>query len=363
MYDSHNGGYGKITVQRAFEVSTNVGVSKIINSSYVKDPQKFVDRLHSMNLNNKLDLEIAGEGVAEIKNVNNPTWSGVSLPWMSIGYETRLTPMQILTFYNAVANNGKMVKPMFVKEIRKRGKLAKRFKTIVLNEAICSQQTIGFAQKMLEGVVENGTAINLKNASYKIAGKTGTAQIANKLYGYRGKLSYQASFVGYFPADNPKYSCIVVVNAPSNNVYYGNLVAGPIFKEIADKVYATNLDIHKPIDFETHLAKNSVPYSKHGYYHDLNKVFEGLHIAMDNKAKNKEWVSTKTGEKNVELNDINYVLGLTPNVIGMGLQDASYLLENKGYTVHVKGRGMVKKQSIPSGARIEKGNIILLELS
>lgn len=363
MYDSHKGGYGKITVQRAFEVSTNVGVSKLINSSYAKNPQKFIDRLNSMNLNNQLNLEIPGEGKPKIKNANDPGWSGVSLPWMSIGYETRLTPMQILTFYNAVANNGKMVKPMFVKEIKQRGKVVKRFKTEILNDAICSKKTIDNAQRMLEGVVENGTAINLKNASYKIAGKTGTAQIANDKYGYKGKLSHQASFVGYFPADKPKYSCIVVVNAPSNNVYYGNLVAGPIFKEIADKVYATNLDIHKPIDFEPHLAKTSVPYSKHGYYNDLKKVFETLQIALDNKAQTKEWVRTSTTEKHVEIYDINYTSGLTPNVIGMGLQDASYLLENKGYSVRVTGRGMVKRQSVPAGTRIEKGNIILLELA
>ncbi|HET6245580.1 MAG: transpeptidase family protein [Bacteroidetes bacterium] len=363
MYDSHKGGYGKITVQRAFEVSTNVGVSKLINSSYAKNPQKFIDRLNSMNLNNQLNLEIPGEGKPKIKNANDPGWSGVSLPWMSIGYETRLTPTQILTFYNAVANNGKMVKPMFVKEIKQRGKVVKRFKTEILNDAICSKKTIDNAQRMLEGVVENGTAINLKNASYKIAGKTGTAQIANDKYGYKGKLSHQASFVGYFPADKPKYSCIVVVNAPSNNVYYGNLVAGPIFKEIADKVYATNLDIHKPIDFEPHLAKTSVPYSKHGYYNDLKKVFETLQIALDNKAQTKEWVRTSTTEKHVEIYDINYTSGLTPNVIGMGLQDASYLLENKGYSVRVTGRGMVKRQSVPAGTRIEKGNIILLELA
>ena len=365
MYDSHKGGYGKITVQRSFEVSSNVGISKIINSNYIKHPQKFIDRLKSMSLNQSLNLEISGEGKPKIKDVSDPSWSGVSLPWISIGYESRLTPMQILTFYNAVANDGKMVKPLFVKEIRKRGRVVKKINVKVLNEAICSQQTISRAQKMLEGVIENGTAINLKNASYKIAGKTGTVQIANEKYGYKyqAKVSYQASFVGYFPADNPKYSCIVVVNAPSNNVYYGNLVAGPIFKEIADKVYATNLDIHKPIDFDPHLAKSALPYSKSGYYKDLAKVFEGLQIEVVDKTLSKEWARTSTMEKNVELMDIRYKADITPNVIGMGLKDAAYLLENKGFSVKASGRGTVKKQSIAAGTRIEKGNVILLELS
>jgi cell division protein FtsI (penicillin-binding protein 3) len=366
LYDSHQGGYGKISVKRAFEVSTNVGISKIVHGNYAKQPQKFVDRLKKMNLNDALGLEIPGEGNPKIKDVTDPTWSGVTLPWMSIGYEVRQTPLQILTFYNAIANNGKMVRPMFVKEIRKRGRVVKKMKTQVINDKICSKKTLEKARQMLEGVVENGTANNLKHANYKIAGKTGTAQIANANRAYRveGKVSYQASFVGYFPADNPKYSCIVVVNAPSNNVYYGNLVAGPIFKEIADKVYSTNLEIHKPLMLESPLLSRSpIPYSKNGYYHDLEKVFKGLNVATVSKSETKEWVKTSTGIKEVELNDLKMAAGLTPNVMGMGLQDATYILENNGYVVRVVGRGMVKRQSVMPGERIFKGNLIVLELS
>ena len=365
MRDSHKGGYGKISVQKAFEVSSNVGISKIINSNFSKNPQKFVDKLYKMNLNTPLGLEITGEGMPKIKNTKDNAWSGVTLPWMSIGYEISMTPLQILTFYNAVANDGKMVKPMFVKEIQKRGKVVKVIPTTVINDAICSKETIQKAKQMLEGVVENGTATNLKNARYKIAGKTGTAQIANDKYGYKydAKISYQASFVGYFPADNPKYSCIVVVNAPSNNVYYGNLVAGPIFKEIADKVHSTNLDIHKELKVEQHLASSAIPLSKNGYYKDLQTVFNGLNITTRNKVENPEWVNTLTNEKEVEIIKANISEGLIPDVKGMGAKDATYLLENKGLVVKVNGRGIIKNQSLPPGMRIEKGDIIVLELS
>ncbi|MDC1204202.1 penicillin-binding protein 2, partial [Salibacteraceae bacterium] len=217
MYDSRVGGYGKITIKRAFEVSSNIAVARTISENYRSNPQKFIDRLYKMNLHQKLGIEIYGEGEPRIKSANDPTWSGISLPWISHGYEVSLTPLQILTFYNAVANDGKMVKPRFVKEIRKIGVPIKTFGPEVINPAICSKATIEKAKAMLEGVVQQGTATNLKNANFKIAGKTGTAQIYNAKTGYKTdkQVSYQASFVGYFPANNPMYSCIVVVNAPS----------------------------------------------------------------------------------------------------------------------------------------------------
>ncbi|MCK4748326.1 MAG: penicillin-binding protein 2, partial [Bacteroidales bacterium] len=229
LEDSGSKGLGKITVQHAFEASSNVGISQIVNESYKKKPEQFINRLYKMGLNRKLGLEIKGEGKPEIKYTDSELWSGLSLPWMSIGYEVRMTPMQILAFYNAVANDGKLVKPIFVEEMRSHGKTVKRFGTEILNNHICSRETLGYIKEMLEGVVENGSARNLANSQYKIAGKTGTAQLALNKEGYSDEL-YMASFVGYFPADKPKYSCIVVVNAKSNHIYYGNLVAGPIFR-------------------------------------------------------------------------------------------------------------------------------------
>ncbi len=363
MHDSHEGGYGKITVQRSFEVSSNVAISKIVTNAYSKNPRQFTERIQAMNLGSKLNLEIAGEGAPKIKKPGDADWYGTTLPWMSIGYELRLTPLQILTFYNAVANNGEMVKPRFVKYIMNKGKLVKEVKTEVINKKICSTETIKKAQQMLEGVVENGTARNLKNPVYKIAGKTGTAQIANDKYGYKyqSKVSHQASLVGYFPADNPTYSCIVVVNAPSRNVYYGNLVAGPIFKEVADKIYARSIHIHDELNKEYYADKTKIPVSKSGYSPELKTVFAELKIKTT--PVNDEWVKTHASEKKVEVRTKKIEPNRVPNVVGMGLKDALYLLENAGLYVRFTGNGMIKKQSVQPGAAIQKGSVIELELS
>lgn len=366
MRDSHKGGYGKISIKDAFIKSSNVAISKEINRVYTKSPQKFIDRLNKMYVNKKLDIEISGEGTPKIKNTTDKTWSGITLPWMSIGYEVELTPLNILTFYNAIANNGKMVKPKFVKEIRHRGKLVKTIETEVLNSSICSQQTIAMAKEMLEGVVEEGTAQNLKNNTYKIAGKTGTAQIANKKLGYKYKgdvkVSYQASFVGYFPADNPKYTCIVVVNAPSKGVYYGNLVAGPIFKEVADKVYATSIDIHKAINKTENLALSRIPYAKDGKYSDLKTVYNQFEIKTTENNAINEWAKISTTPTEAIISSKKIAPIYVADVVGMSIKDAIFILENQGLYVHFQGRGTVKNQSILPGSKIIKGEKITLTL-
>jgi cell division protein FtsI (penicillin-binding protein 3) len=363
MFDTHD--YGTLTLKEAFEVSSNIAFAKTTASSYAGNPQQFIDRLKKMGLNRKLGIEIAGEGVPWVKDTDDKTWSGITLPWMAHGYEVLLTPLQILTFYNAVANNGKMVKPKFVKKVMDRGRVIKNVQTEVLIEQICSEETIEKVKIALEGVVENGTAKNLKAANYKIAGKTGTAQIANDKYGYKyeSKVSHQASFVGYFPADNPKYSCIVVVNAPSRFVYTGNLVAGPIFKEVADKIYAKRLEIHSELSTQQHQANSAIPYSKSGYYTDLSTVFEALNIATEVKTQNPLLVSTNTADSTVILRNRESNTNLVPNVVGMGIQDALYLLENRGLNVVFSGKGTIKHQSIRNGSKLIPGSTINLELS
>jgi cell division protein FtsI (penicillin-binding protein 3) len=365
MYDSHEGGFGKITVKNAFEVSSNIAVAKIITEHYGKQPQKFIDRLYKIGLNKPLGLEIYGEGSPQIKSTSSESWSGISLPWMSHGYEVTMTPLQILTLYNAVANDGVMVKPRFVKEIRRMGKVQKRLEPEVLNKQICSEKTLNELKAMLEGVVENGTARNLKNAHFKIAGKTGTAQIANAKYGYKYKsrVSYQASFAGYFPADDPKYSCIVVVNAPSRNVYYGNLVAGPIFKEIADKVYATSVDIHDEVQNVQLADRPKIPVSKNSHTRDLEYVFNELRIPYEFRSADGTWAQTVTQNEKVEIYRRKVLPGLVPNVLGMNIQDALYILENHGLEVEIKGSGTVKKQSLRAGQNFNKGQHIRIELS
>ncbi len=364
MKDSREGGYGVITVKEAFQYSSNVAISKIIWKYYRNQPERFIERLHKMHLNSPLGIELPGEGIPRIKSPKDKDWSGISLPWMSIGYECSMTPLQILTFYNAIANDGKMVKPRFVKEIRKRGKVSKEFPIVVIDNHICSKETVKKARQMLEGVVQSGTASNLKHANYSIAGKTGTAQISNTKYGYKSesKVSYQASFVGYFPADNPKYSCIVVVNAPSNNVYYGNLVAGPIFKAVSDKVFATSLDLHPRINNEMIAQNKKAPYSKNGFSKDLLSIFNQMNVNSKVKT-DADWVTTQSADNLVIVQSKNVEKQYLPDVKGMGARDAIFLLESLGCIVKISGKGTVKYQSVTAGTPLKKGMIINLELS
>lgn len=363
MKDTHKGGYGKISVQEVFEKSSNVGISKLIVDKYKDNPRRFVDKLYSMGLNNTLDIEILGEGKPKIKYPGDNDWSGTTLPWMSIGYEVQMTPLQALTLYNAVANNGKAMKPMFVKGYYKHGKLVERFSPQVLNPSIASEQTITQAKTLLEGVVERGTGRNIRNEKYSIAGKTGTAQVAKGAEGYKsGGVEYQASFAGYFPADNPKYSCIVVVSAPSNNVYYGNVVAGSVFKNIADRVYAANFGFMEQPIFDENIAQGVYPYSKGGPKNELIQIMKTLDFPMMRQGEIHEWISTLAVDTGVIFRPKNIVDGIMPSVRGMGAKDAISVLENIGLNVHITGLGSVSQQSLAEGQTYKKGSTVFLTL-
>jgi cell division protein FtsI (penicillin-binding protein 3) len=360
--DTREGGNGKITVKQVFEKSSNVGTSKIIYEHYKDNPKEFVNRLYAMKLNEALNLQIKGEGTPLIRYPGDKFWSGLSLPMMSHGYEVQMTPLQILTFYNAVANDGKMVRPRFVTEILRNGTVIKRYSPEIIINSIASRSTIRKAKKMMEGVVERGTATNLSNQDYKIAGKTGTAQIAKGRSGYRqdAVISYQASFVGYFPAENPLYSCIVVVNAPSNGVYYGNLVAGSVFKEISDKVYATRF-------FREYKAENNdvivaAPEVGNGYREDINEVLKNLKVRY-RRTSDDDWVATRESGDTIRLAGIKLEGGLVPDVRGMSLRDAIYLLENSGLRVRYSGKGRVLRQSPEHGARYSVGSVVSLDMN
>ncbi len=361
MEDSGDKGLGKITVQRAFEASSNVGISRMVFENYKDKPEQFVNRLYEMGLNRKLGIEIKGEGEPDIKYTDSELWSGISLPWMSIGYEVRMTPLQILSFYNAVANDGKMVKPLFVEEILFHGKVVKRREPKVLNNHICSKETLGHIKTMLEGVVERGTAKNLANSHYKIAGKTGTAQISLSKEGYTKSL-YQASFVGYFPADRPKYSCIVVVNAPSKQIYYGNVVAGPIFRAITDRIYVKEYELQENTAL---VAEETVqaPYSKSGSSDALAATFKYLELPLNQQGDEARWVSTKSTSEGVVSTSRPIHPALVPNVLDMGLKDALFLLESKGLKVDADGRGTVRQQSVLPGSTIRRGTVVKLNMS
>ncbi|MCX6300669.1 MAG: penicillin-binding protein [Bacteroidia bacterium] len=361
--DTREEGYGKLTVKEVFEKSSNVGTSKLITEHYKNNPKAFIDRLYAMKLNEKLDIQLKGEGVPLIRYPGDKLWSGLSLPMMSHGYEVQMTPLQILTFYNAVANDGRMMKPRFVTAIMRNGTVLKRYEPDVIINSIASRSTIKKAKKMMEGVVEHGTATNLKNSNYKIAGKTGTAQIAMGKSGYRSgsRVSYQASFAGYFPAENPLYSCIVVVNAPSNGVYYGNVVAGSVFKEISDKIYATNFfrDYRNAANSNN---KPSAPEAGNGYREDINEVLREFDVRYK-RTSNEDWVATRESGDTIRLVGLSFKKGLVPDVRGMSLRDAVYLLENSGYRVKYNGKGRVLRQSPAHGARFVEGQIVSLELN
>ncbi len=363
--DSERSEEDRITIKRAFEISSNVGITRTIYDHYKGREDQFIKGLYDLGLNRKLGLEIMGEGEPFIKSPSYSDWSGVSLPMIAMGYELTLTPMQILAFYNAIANGGKEIKPRFVKEIRYRGDRVKRFDPVVLNPSICTAKTLEDMHSMLNGVVENGTARRLNKSDFKIAGKTGTAQIPDKKTGYavKSRITYQASFVGYFPAENPKYSCIVVINSPSNDIYYGSLVAGPVFEEIANKVYATQLDIHDPVNSPGRPIVAEAPFSKSGSCYELEQTLSSLGISVEDESAGHTWVSTQSDGDTVRILPRQIQKNLVPNVKDMGLKDAVYLLEKSGLKVRVNGRGTVRGQSILPGSIIQPGQTINLEMS
>lgn len=360
--DSKEDGHGKITVKEVFEVSSNVGVIKLVQKVFKGKEKDFVKKLYELKLNEPTGIIIPGEVKPQIRFPGDKGWSGLSMPMMSIGYEIRLTPLQILTFYNAIANNGRMVKPRLVKAYLKHGQVVENFPPQVIQSSICSRSTLKKVHEVLEGVVESGTATNLKNPRYKIAGKTGTAQIAKGRKGYKsgGRVNYQASFVGYFPAEDPKYSCIVVVNSPSNSVYYGNVVAGPIFKEISDKVFATSPEWFSDIKGD---ELKDLPQTKTGQLSKLEYVMDELDIPFESNGKKTDWVTVQRDSTKIVTTPIRLPKSKVPNVVGMGLRDAIYQLESLGLRVVAKGRGTVRSQSANPGEPVIKGSTVYLEMS
>jgi cell division protein FtsI (penicillin-binding protein 3) len=361
MEDVHHPTSSYATVREIFEESSNVGVSQIITSLFSHNPEEYVDFLKQMHLGDPLGIEIAGEGKPKVKDPRDKQhWYGTSLPWMSIGYEVTLTPMQILALYNAVANDGAMVKPMFVSEIVEGGNVVIKIEPEVINPAICSPTTIQKVQALLEGVVQNGTGHAVKDSVYRIAGKTGTALVAQGSKGYSEKV-YNASFAGYFPADNPKYSCIVVVNRPLSGKIYGGTVAAPVFKEIADKVYATQLDIHDNQEKKTG-NRHLIPAMASGHYPDLKNIFQGMSYAVNIPSSDPEWATSDTAAYGIVLKPLAFGLDTVPDLTGLTAKDAVFMLERSGVSAIVTGKGTVASQSVMPGSPLLKGSEIVLNL-
>lgn len=358
MKDHKPGGYGKITVQEVFEKSSNIGVAKLVTQHFGNNPSKFINVIKGMGLAVPIDFQMVGEGVPYIKDPSDSSWSGISLPWMAHGYELKMTPLQTLTFYNAIANNGKMIQPIIVKAVLNDSRKLETYEAEVINSRICSKSTLKEVKLMLEGVVERGTAINIKDERYGIAGKTGTAKkVINGKYTNR----YYTSFVGYFPADEPRYSCIVVIDEPKGYQIYGSDVAAPVFKEIADKIFALELDMHEELPDNRVEFAGVFPVIRGGKKEELQLIAEELGLPNEEKGE-ATWVKTDVVNQTVQWKPNDPKSNIVPDVRGLSLRDAIYLLENAGLRVTVEGRGRVDRQSLTPGSRFNRGSAIKISL-
>jgi cell division protein FtsI (penicillin-binding protein 3) len=360
LHDSEPHGFDRVSIQKAFEKSSNVGMARLTSRSYTdtEREQQFINRLKQFHLDKPTGVEIIGEAKPYVKNKGDERWSCLSVPWMSIGYEIQLTPLQMLNLYNTVANDGRMMKPYLVSEVRSKNRLVKSFKPSVLDNSIARTETIEKAKALLEGVVENGTAKKIQSKYLRFAGKTGTARID---YDGNGKKKYQASFAGYFPADDPKYSCIVLVRNPRRNGYYGGTVAGPVFREIAEKTIGIEY-----LQTEGQVASERLKVESQERYPAYQVVYrqESRSILKHTGAKFREsgdedYVVLLPEGDSLLLKERKVERDLVPNVVGMSLKDALYVLENRGLNTTVNGYGRVAAQSVPPGSALDEQKIEL----
>ena len=362
----HRGGYGVIDVTKVLMVSSNIGVSRVIDENYHNQPEKYVEGLYKLGIATPLNLDIPG--AAKKPYIRKPTkenWYKTALPWMSIGYETQVPPMNTLAFYNAIANNGVMVKPKFVKSIMKDGQVIEEIPTEVLNPAIASPKTIEQIQVILEKVVSQGLGKPAGSKQFHVSGKTGTAQVSKGSGGYKsGTMQYLVSFCGYFPSEAPKYSCIVAIQK-SGLPASGGLMAGSVFSEIAERVYAKHLaqDLQEAKDSTSVLT----PDVKHGNLANARYILDEIDITTTGVEKHDEskplWGDvTHHPNQDIALTPKEIGEKKVPKVIGMGAKDAVYLLESLGLRVHLSGMGKVRNQSIPAGNTLVKGKTIQLRL-
>ena len=352
LMKDHNwrrGGYQDINVARTLEVSSNIGVSYVIDKFYGSNPRKYVEGLYRVGIHEDLKIPLVGYRTPMIRMPDTKTtdrakyWSKTTLPWMSIGYETQIAPINTVAFYNAIANNGKMMQPRFVKQIVKNGEVIKEFEPVVLKERIAKPQAIKTMQTILEHVVSQGLGKKAGSKSFKVAGKTGTAQVADQYGGYHsGVTRYWLSFAGYFPADNPRYSCIVCLKK-SGLPASGGGMSGVVFHHISEGVMAQNL-------------KRSVEDA-----HDENSVLTPLVKEGDVVASNRvlRQLGVKAGNN---INEKRTARNIVPNVIGMGARDAVYQMESRGVKTKLRGRGRVKSQSIFAGTAVRQGMVCELIL-
>jgi cell division protein FtsI (penicillin-binding protein 3) len=364
VFDSEQHGKYEVTAKQAFELSSNVGMAKLVWTNYASTPKQYLNHLHKMRMDTLTGIDLKGERSPIVFRPGSKYWSATTLPWMAFGYNIAVSPLQTLTLYNAVANKGKMLRPYLVSSIRQEGQVIKEFSPYVIDEKICGDQTLRQLQECLEGVCTEGTAQHVfKGAVYSVAGKTGTALVANGSRGYADQI-YQASFAGYFPADDPQYTCLVVVkNKPHAIKTHGADVAAPVFKEIADRLYTTY--VRKSNNYITaNYKKDSAVYSFVSFKEDAKQMMNRLQIKyVDSTVITNDWISVNSARGTTLFTNKKNSASSMPELKGMGLKDVVNLCENMGLKVNVKGKGKVMEQSIVAGQAFVKGQIVNIQLN
>ncbi len=365
MRDSHLGLHS-MPIWKAFAESSNAAMAKLANTYYYKDPNQFVNHLRGLRLDKKTGIDLGGEYRSNVKSPANKSWSQTSLPWMATGYEVQITPLHTCMLYNSIANNGKMMKPYLVSAIKEYGKNVKTFEPVTLVEHVAPPEVIQQLKKCTQAVVREGTATNIASPFYTIAGKTGTAQVADKGITYRDGY-YQGSFVGFFPAEQPKYTiCVVIRTRPHSNIYYGGAVAAPVFRMIADKIFAGNIGgWDGPLDSIAKKVADTKMPALGATVNNYQVLMQGIGLKVPAYvAQSGSFAQMYTdSSKKVAIKSNKIYYGKVPDVTGMGLKDAVYLLEQEGLQVQVAGRGKIRQQSIPPGIPVVRGEIITLQLS
>jgi cell division protein FtsI (penicillin-binding protein 3) len=349
---------GKISAEDVIVKSSNVGMSRIVFKTFRKEPEKFIGYLEKFGLTKPVEFQMLGEAHPYVKRPGDKFWSGSSLPWMSIGYELKLAPIHTLTFYNAIANKGKLISPLIVRHASQAGKIKEKYEAKTLNPKICSEKNAEILTQMLVKAVEKGTAKNIATNAYKIAGKTGTSE---KVKDGSYSEEHYTSFVGFFPADNPRFTCIVVVDKPKMNdgARYGGQVAAPVFRKIADLMYYRY--IMKDLEETPKNTEKTLPVIRAGFKPDLELICKTLNI-YNQSSTSENWVRTSVSGDTVTWVGLGHMPDYVPNVLGMRLRDALYLLENNGYKVSISGYGRVKSQSVAAGTKLKRGAKVHIEL-
>ena len=365
-HNANRGGYHKITASKSIRYSSNIGVAKLIMEAYGNNPDKYVESIYRIGFHKDMQLEIPGYGVPRIHHPKDKDfyWSKSSLPWMSFGYVPQIPPIYTLAFFNVIANDGKLMKPLFVREIQEQGKTIEKRKPQVINKHICSPSTLSAIQQMLDDVVNtpDGTGKPARSDKVRIAGKTGTAQLSQGSAGYKsGGLSHQVSFCGYFPSDNPKYSCIVVIRKPRNGAASGGFMCGTVFKEIAEEVYAKNI-IYTAKSFPADTIRPTTPPVKNGWWDNSSYTLDKLNVPYQQENKGSQWITAKLDSNQLIITNQPISTQQVPDVKGMGARDAVFALESTGLRVNLSGRGTVFAQSIPAGVNAVKGQTIIIQL-